>query len=303
MARVLRGLGLALGGMLVVALVAAAALYATGGRKLAATHTVPDEPALVLPTDSASMARGAHLVGALSCGYCHGIDLGGKVFGDAGPFALLAGPNLTRGQGGRTPPLSDLEWERVLRHGVRREGTSVFVMPSELFHSISDADMASMIAWLKQVPPVDREVPATTLRVIGRMLVGAGQAQLAVRLMPTAGHVASVDTTPSPAYGRYLATIAGCQGCHGPAFSGGPSPDPAGVPVSNITPTGIGHYTEADFVRALRTGRRPSGVMLNDQMPWQFVGTMSDAELHALWLFLQTLPPRAFGEGPPTTSP
>jgi cytochrome c553 len=235
---------------------------------------------------------------------CHGADLGGRVFSDAGPFALLAGPNLTRGQGGRNPPLTDQEWERALRHGIRREGTSLFVMPSEAFHSVSDEDIAPMIAYLKQLPPVDREVPPATLRVIGRMLLGAGQVKLAAGLMPAATHVASVDTTPSPAYGRYLATIGACQQCHGPAFSGGPSPDPAGVPVSNITPTGIGHYTEADFVRAMRTGVRPGGgAALSDEMPWQYIGTMTDAELHALWLFLQTLPPREFGEGPAASSP
>jgi cytochrome c553 len=304
MARVLRWIGLALGGILALALIVAGVLYAISGRKLAATHTVAAEPELVIPTDSASIARGAHLVGAIPCGFCHGADLGGKIFADAGPFGLLVGPNLTSGQGGRNPPLSDLEWERALRHGIRREGTSLVVMPSVVFHSVSDEDMASMIAYLKRLPPVDREMPPTTIRVLGRMFVGAGQFKLAVDRMPASAHVASVDTTPTPAYGRYLATITGCNQCHGPAFSGGPGENPDGVPISNITPTGIGHYTEEDFVRAMRTGIRPGGgAALSDEMPWQLIGTMTDAELRAIWLFLQTLPPRQFGEGPAASSP
>ena len=175
MKRALRWILISLGGLVALAVVVVGALYATSARKLSAQHAVVAEQELVIPSDSASIARGAHLVGARPCGQCHGPDLGGNVFADAGPFALLAGPNLTRGRGGRNPPLTDVEWERAIRHGVRRGGTSLIVMPSEVFHAIADNEMASMIAYLKQVPPVDREVPPTKLRIVGRVCSAPGR--------------------------------------------------------------------------------------------------------------------------------
>jgi len=290
-----RWIGMVLGGVVALALVVVGVLYAVSGRKLSATHAVSDEQPLAIPTDSAGIARGAHLVGALGCGQCHGDDLGGRVFADAGPFALLAGPNLTRGQGGRNPVLTVEEWERAIRHGIRREGTGMIVMPSEAFHALSDADLGPMIGYLTQLPPVDRDVPAARLRIIGRALLGAGTFQLATALLPSSPHVAAVDTALGPAYGKYLTDIAACRVCHGPSLSGGPNPEPGGVPVSNLTPTGIGHYTEADFLTAMRTGARPGGATLNEQMPWRAIGTMTDSELRSIWRYLQTLPAKAFG--------
>jgi mono/diheme cytochrome c family protein len=297
MKRVLRWALITLGRIVGLAVVAACALYAMSARKLGAKHDAAVESALVIPTDSASIARGAHLVRARPCGQCHGADLGGSVFADAGPFALLAAPNLTRGRGGLTPRRSDAEWERAIRHGIRRDGTSLVVMPSEVFNAITDDEMAAMIAYLKQVSPVDREVPPTTVRIVGRMLLGAGQFKTAADMSPRTAHVASVDTTPGVEYGRYLVTVSGCRMCHGDSYSGGPGFGPNGKPPSNITPTGIGHYTEDDFKRALRTGDRPKGGgVLSGEMPWKYFGTMSDGELQSIWLFLKTLPPKQFAE-------
>ncbi len=296
MKRVLKWIGITLGSLLALALVALGALYALSGRKLARKHEVAAEPALTIPSDSATIARGAHLVGSLPCGECHGADLGGKVFADAGPFGLFAAPNLTRGKGGRVPALSDVEWEHAIRHGVRRDSTSLMVMPSEVFHAISDQDMTAMIAYLKQLTPVDREVPAIKLRIIGRVVLGLGQVPLAVDTTPRTPHVASVDTTTGVTYGTYLATISGCQGCHGASFSGGPGFSPTDPPMANITPTGIGHYTEADFIRAMREGMGPKGFPIDSTMPWKYFGKMSDGELRSIFAFLQTLPPKQFRE-------
>ncbi len=297
MKRVLRWIGISLGGLVALALLAAGVLYALSGRKLSATQTVAAEQELVIPTDSTSIARGAHLLASRPCGQCHGEDLGGKLYADAGPFALMIGPNLTRGRGGRNPPLTEIEWERAIRHGIRREGTGLLLMPSEILHAIADDDMAPLIAYLKQIPPVDREVQRTTLRIIGRLVLGAGLFQTAAELSPRTAHVASVDRTPSVEFGRYIASMSGCQGCHGSSLSGGPGFGPNGMPPSNLTATGIGHYTEDDFKRALRTGVRPrGGTAINEEMPWKYYGKMTDDELHSLWLFLQSVPPKQFAE-------
>ena len=296
MKRVLRWIGFTLGGLIGLAVIAGCVLYVISGRKLARPHDVSTEQELAIPTDTASVARGGHIVRARPCGACHGEDLGGKVFADVPPFAVIAGPNLTSGRGGLTPPRTDVEWERAIRHGIRRGGTALIVMPSEEFHQITDDEMAVMIAYLKQLPPVDREV-RTRIRLVGRLFLGAGQFKTAAELSPTTAHVASMDTTPSVDYGRYITSVSGCRGCHGESFSGRSSDSPTGKPASNLTPTGLGHYTEDDFKRVLRTGVRPGGgAALSEDMPWKFFGKMSDGELRAVWLFLQSLPPKQFGE-------
>lgn len=296
MKRVFKWIGMTLGGLIVVLLLAVATLYALSGRRLSKTYEVAEEAPLTITSDSAQVARGAHLVSSLPCGQCHGADLGGAVFADAGPFGLLVGPNLTSGRGGRQPALTDVEWERAIRHGVRRDGTSLLIMPSEVLTYITDQEMAAMIAYLKQLPAVDREVPPTKLRIVGRLVLGMGQFPLAADTTPRTAHVASVDTTPSVEYGRYLATISGCESCHGRALSGGPGFGPNDPPTSNITPTGIGTWTEADFVRAMREGVRPGGTKLNEAMPWEYFRNRSDSELRAIWLYLQSVPAKAFRE-------
>jgi hypothetical protein len=98
-------------------------------------------------------------------------------------------------------------------------------------------------------------------------------------------------------YGAYLAEIAGCLRCHGPGLSGGtPSGAlPGAVAAANITPAGIGDWSDADFLRAMRTGRRPDGRALDSSMPWPYFAQMSELELRAIWRFLQVVPPRQTG--------
>ena len=69
----------------------------------------------------------------------------------------------------------------------------------------------------------------------------------------------------------------------------------------NLTPAGdLGHWTEADFLKAIRTGTTIDGKALNpDLMPWRMIGKMTDDELKAIWLYLQTVPPVEVTPQPP----
>lgn len=126
--------------------------------------------------------------------------------------------------------------------------------------------------------------------------------------------------TETIAYGRYIATaIQGC-GCHTREkadggkdeawrYAGAPNPPPpAGPPANsgwttprwkkiysrNITPdreTGIGNWTEAQFIRAMRTGITPDGRVLDTQMPWEAFQKITDRDLKALWAYLRTIKP------------
>ena len=285
-------------GLVVIVVVAVGVLYAIGSARLNKKFAVPYQ-ALTIPTDAASIARGRHFAIAVAkCVDCHSADLGGKVFLDIPPFRLVAA-NLTRGNGGVGAGLSDTDFAVAVRHGVAPDGRGLLAMPSLDFQYLSDADLADIIAYVKSVPPVDRQLPATDLRPLGRILFGAGQlpAPAAATIDHSKTHVASMPPSVTVGYGFYMVQTGGCIGCHGAHLSGGAVP---GVPpdfphAQNITPTGIGRWSDADIVRALRAGKRPDGTTINRFMPWEYTAQLDDTEMKALVLYLRSMPPRPTG--------
>jgi cytochrome c553 len=306
MRRPVRWLLAILGVLAAVVAACAVVVYALSERRLRRTYPVPPER-LTLAADAApataataaTVARGAHLAtSAATCVLCHGEDLGGKIYADAGPMGLVVGPNLTRGRGGLGTGFTRADWVRAIRYGVRRDGTSLVVMPSEVYAHLSDPDLAAIVLFLEGLPPVDREVPPTRFRPLGRALLAAGRLDILVApKTPRLAERPHVEPAPTAAYGRYLAGIGGCHGCHGYGLSGGRVAGPPDLPpASNLTPAGpLARWSEADFVRAMRAGRRPDGSTLDEFMPWRTLGRMTDEELHALWLYLAGVPPKAFG--------
>jgi mono/diheme cytochrome c family protein len=109
--------------------------------------------------------------------------------------------------------------------------------------------------------------------------------------------------------GEYLATIMDCAGCHTTGVFLG-KPDPArylaGSEVGfqipglgifyppNLTPdkeTGIGSWSAADIVKAVRTGERPDGRILAPVMPYGHYGKLTDSDAYALARYLKSLKP------------
>lgn len=282
--------------LLVLLLAAASAVWAASERKLRRRYPVA-AAAVPARADSAALARGGHLYRTITCALCHGEDGGGATYADAGPVMLLAGPNLTTGQGGVAGLRSDLDLVRAIRHGVRPDSTSLIVMPSEVFVHLSDADLGALLGYLRALPPVDREVPASGFGPMGRVLLATGRMNILVA-PKTPPFEARPEVVPGPtaAYGRYLADISGCHGCHGYGLSGGRVAGPPDLPpASNLTPAGIGAWTAADFATLMREGRRPDGSQVHDFMPWREYRRMSDDDLAALWGYLQGVPPKPFG--------
>lgn len=299
MRTVLRRLGIGLGVLVLLLVVTAGSAWVAGGRKLARPFEVPVHPVAEAPVaDSALLARGEHLATAIGkCAACHGPDFGGSVFIDDPALGRAVASNLTAGRGGIGATYTMGDWERAVRHGVARNGRGLVVMPSDDFAPMSDADLIALVVYLRSVAPVDRELPPTQMRLVGRALYAADR----LPLVPAAriDHARTEPIAPAegatPEYGRYLANLGGCTGCHGPTLAGGDFGEPGAPPASNLTPTGIGHYTEADFVRALREGVRPGGSALAPQMPVEYTRRMTDEEIRAVWLYLQTVPAREFG--------
>lgn len=299
MRKLLRFAAWTLGVVVALVLVAGGALYAYTQHHFDKKWQVAGHR-LTIPTDSLSLARGRHIATALSkCADCHGEDYGGRLFIDVPPVGRLYTANLTRGKGGVGGQLSDLDWERAIRHGVKPDGSILFFMPAEEFQSLDDEDTGALIAYLKTLKPVDR-VPGTNfVGPIGRALYAKGDLPLvpAEMIDHSANHTAHVPEGATVEYGRYVADIGGCKGCHGPTLSGGPMPGapPGWKPAANITPAGIGHYTEEDFFRALREGKRPGGSPIDTLMPVRYTKDMTDVEIRALYMYLKTVPPKPYG--------
>jgi mono/diheme cytochrome c family protein len=281
----------------VVIVGAAVWIHAASERLLRQGYLVPATN-VPIPADPDAVKRGEHLVQAVgACAVCHEADLGGKVYADMGPVGVVAGRNLTRGKGGIGADFTDADWVRAIRYGVRRDGTSLIMMPSEVYTRFTDADLGAVIAYVKQVPPVDREMPQSRFGAVGRALIATGR--MKILTAPKTFHegtAASAEPMATAGYGRYLADVSGCHGCHGFGLSGGRVAGPDNLPLAaNLTPAGLGSWTEQDFVRALREGRRPDGTAINEFMPWRSYGSMSDLDLHALWLYLRSVPAKATG--------
>jgi mono/diheme cytochrome c family protein len=244
---------------------------------------------LVVPADSASLARGEALAALSGCTGCHSATLGGQVMFSAFPFARVAAPNLTRGRGGVGASYTDADWEHAIRHGVRRNGEHLVIMPADEFNQLRDQDVAQLIAYVKSVPPVDSVVPRATLWPMGRVLHAFGAPLAAAEHIDhTRQRVVAPPPGPTVEYGKFLAR--GCMFCHGPNLKGqATGGEPGSPPAPDISNTGNpGKWTEAEFVHTLRTGVTPTGRRLVAQyMPWPAIGKLPDEELRGLYLYLQ----------------
>lgn len=291
---ILRRIGYAAGGLVALVVLLLGVVYAVSSARLSKRYEIATPP-VAIPADSATIARGEHLARArLGCAACHAANLAGGPVVESGMFGHFIAPNLTRGAGGIGAQYTDIDWVRTLRHGVKPDGRPVLFMPSDEFSRLSEDDLTAVIAFVKQVPPVDGTQPASRPGPIARAMLTFNPA-----IVPAAAidHGAPIPTAPlaevSPQYGQYLASTGGCRGCHGPELAGGRAMEPGTPPPANLTPAGrLGSWSEADFIRALREGRRPDGTAIDTLMPWKAMGKMTDLELRAIFSYLKSVPAR-----------
>ena len=279
---------------LVILVVVGVALIVLGGfvmgrqvdGRLSMVYEVPVET-IEVPTNQASIERGQHLVNTvLFCKECHGDDLGGKLQFNDPLTGRISARNLTRGKGGIGSEISDEGWVLAIRHGVDEDGTPLIEMPSESFNSLSDADLGAIIAYLKSLPPVDNELPERRLGPFYQLSILSNPSLIPAEVIDHFGpRPRAPDPDVTAEYGKYLATA--CRICHGPNLSGGRG---AGAGLDLTGGGDLSKWGEAEFVTALRTGETPRGEPLDPRlMPWERVGGLTDDELHAIWLYLQTL--------------
>lgn len=297
---IVRRFGIVVGALVGLVVLLAATVYVASERRVNARVIVSAE-SITIPADSTSVARGRHLARAIAkCVDCHGDDLAGQVMVDVGPMGRWVPMNLTRGKGGVGAQLSDADIVRAVRHAVAPDGRKLLMMPSFEYSNLSAVDIGAIVAYVRSMPPVDKELPLSTLGPVARALVVTNKLPLyeAERIDHAVAPAVAPVAAPTAEYGRYLARVGGCLGCHGETLAGGKiaTGDPAWPPAANLTPTGIGaQYTEEKFFKALREGVRPDGTAINPAMPFRLTREMTDDEIRAVWLYLKTVPPRDFG--------
>jgi cytochrome c5 len=302
MRKFLKWLGVIGGGLVVVAVLLVVVLFLVGSRKVNRTYDVATAT-VSIPDDAASIARGKHYVEAVGvCQVCHGQNLAGPViddcknvpcigFSDESIFGKIAPANLTSGLGGIGGSFTDDDYIRAIRHGIGMDNQALTIMPAEEYNRISDDDLGATIAYLKTLPPVDNEVGESGLGPLGRTLASFVGGLIPASLID---HEAQRPQSPAVGvtaeYGEYLSNI--CTVCHGEGLSGSRVPGNDRVKAPDITMSGdIGSWTKSQFLDAIRSGNTPRGNLLDPRfMPWNRFTQMTNDELDAIWLYLESLP-------------
>lgn len=293
MKKVLKWIGIIVGGIVGVLIVAFVAMFAIGTSRLNKTYDLQPTP-VSASTDAEAVARGAYIV-FTSCTGCHGEDLAGQVIFEDPALGRIPATNLTTGQGGAGASYTDTDWVRAIRHGVRPDGKPLLIMPSGAFYYYSDEDLGAIIAYLRSAAPVDNDLGERSLKPMARVLFVAGAFGNALQA-ETIDH--SGPRPPAPAqgvtveYGEYLVNTGDCRGCHGDALNGQQPGEPGAPFASNLTPGGdVADWSAEDFLSAMRTGATPDGREIDGAfMPWEHIGRMTDDDLTALLVYLQSLP-------------
>jgi len=197
-------------------------------------------------TQAAKVALGKRLSAVLDCTGCHGANLQGQDMADKPEDGAIYSPNITL----KIPAYTDAQLDRLIRHGVPKDGREFWFMPVESFQFLSDNDSAALIAYLRTIKPTGKALPPfkfnrVEYKDVEQGIMGNAQAQI-----PKYRDHPPVDLGPQYAWGRYLVQTT-CTACHNNALQGWP----------NFTPDLdiAGTYSKPELTRLLTTGESKTG--------------------------------------------
>lgn len=272
MKKIFKWTGIVLSGLIVLTLLTGLVMYPIGMKKITRTYSNITVETVNIPTDAEAIARGRHVSIIWACAKCHGEDLSGKLItndpidGSIPTFGSIPAPNLTSGNGGIGQFYTDTDWVRAIRHGIKANDQAEIYM---YVSTLSDQDLGDLIAYLKQVPPVDTDSPAISYGPLIPILPALGIFTPAAELID---HTAPPPADPVPGatveYGRYLSAI--CAECHG-----------AGI--ANAMKNK--NWKQEDFIRTFNAGVLPDGRLLGSTMSSNTFRELNNLELSALWLY------------------
>jgi mono/diheme cytochrome c family protein len=243
--------------------------------------------------------------GIVACGNCHtpkgpqgdlpGMELAGGVTFLEDVFTAVS-PNITPDPETGIGKWSDAQIIAAIREGKRPDGTIIGPpMPIALYRDMTDEDVNAIVAYVRSVKPIANKTAKSQYKI-----------SLPPSYGPPVAKVAPVARADKVAYGKYLAGPAGhCLECHStPGANGAPDVvnrtggggmhfnGPWGVShAPNITPTGIGKYSDDDIKNAITKGVRPDGSRLMPPMAYGYYRNIAPADLDAIVAYLRTLKP------------
>ena len=285
-------------------------------------------PDLKTSTDSTVIARGKYLVhGPAHCSNCHvgsyaemiktdmgeDVPLKGGVRFPLGPLGELSPANLTSDSESGLGRYSDGEIFRMMRHAVKPDGTAsmALMMP---FWNMADEDLVAVVSYLRTLEPVNNTIPVPEWTFMGKMVRTMAPTFQPIFEPTPPDH--SPPMEPTAARGEYLARyVANCVGCHtprdmmtyeaiGPEYSGGMEMEPLpalhvelGIDPElwtrspNITPHPESALSRFKSLEEWKARFRQGRIILNSPMHWGPFSKMSDEDLEALWIYLNSLEP------------
>jgi mono/diheme cytochrome c family protein len=221
--------------------------------------------------------EGRRLAAIVGCTGCHGHDLGGEPFIHIPNVVALVAPDLSRAR----RKYDDAGLLRVLRSGVKRDGSYALGMPGFMQQRLSDREAADIIAFVRSVPEATKPVQgATAVYPLGRLGVLLGKYRPYEGDPPESAVV--LRDRAEAKRGRHLVQIA-CTECHGDRLQGS---EDIGAPALAIARA----YSLAQFQALMRRGVTLAGTKsrtgLMSEVAVDRFSHMSDAEIadvHA-WL-------------------
>jgi mono/diheme cytochrome c family protein len=263
--------GLVLGGLFVLFALTGLVLYPMGMKKLNQTYPNIAVETVNIPSDADAVARGKHIATIWACTRCHGEDLSGWVI-TKDPIqrtvpllGTIPASNLTSGKGGIATSYTNTDWVRAIRHGVMPDGEVEALMFD--YSTMSDQDLGDLIAYLKQVPPVDTNYLEKHYGPIVPVISNIGLFTPAAEKID---HNASRPAYPAPGatveYGQYLSAV--CIACHGDL-------------IRNV----VKNWKQDEFIHTFQTGVLSDGKPFGPTMSSSTFSEMTDTELNALWLY------------------
>ncbi len=268
-------------------------------------------PQLTVSVDSAHVAEGARIASML-CVTCHLSEdgkLGGGRVVDANEFGEIYAPNITNHPKNGITHYTDGELAYLIRTGIRKDGRYAPPYMPKLPH-LSDDDMNSIIAFLRSDHPLvqasENKQPDSKPNFLTKFLVRVAFHPFPYPEKP----IAPPDQNNKIEFGKYIALAKfECFSCHSENFKsndylnpeksigffGGGNPfkqtDGSVIYSANLTmdETGLGKWTEADFIKAVKSGIRPNGQATTRKPMIPYAG-MTDEEASAVWAYLSSLP-------------
>ena len=265
--------GIVLGGLIVLLLLSAVVLYLIGTREITQTYPNIEVGKINIPSGPDAVAHGKHIATTWSCTKCHGEDLSGRVLtrdpliGQIPFMAAISASNLTAGKGGIGASYTDTDWVRAIRHGVMPDGQTEVYMYG-YYSTMDDQDLGDLIAYLKDIAPVDSQSPRSSYGPLFPVLAATGVFKPEAEVIDhRASRPADPTTGISREYGKYLSVL--CTACH-----------------PNVA-SELRNWSHDDFTATFHTGVLPNGKSFGSTMSSKTFTELNDTELNALWLYFE----------------